>query len=96
MSTLHTINRSPQSSLLQSCLNVAKEDDGILFIEDGTYYCASPSELSAIASDISTFSLREDMIARATLAKVDDSVELIDMARFVELCCEYDKIVSWF
>jgi sulfur transfer complex TusBCD TusB component (DsrH family) len=23
-------------------------------------------------------------------------VELVDYAGFVELCCEYDKIVSWF
>jgi sulfur transfer complex TusBCD TusB component (DsrH family) len=25
-----------------------------------------------------------------------DRVEAIDTARFVGLCCEHDKVVSWF
>ena len=40
--------------------------------------------------------LREDMLARGILARAADTVELIDTARFVKLCCEHDKIVSWF
>jgi sulfur relay protein TusB/DsrH len=45
---------------------------------------------------VKVYGLREDMLTRATLAKTMDSVEAIDTARFVELCCEHDKVVSWF
>lgn len=96
MSCLHTINASPESSLLKSCLNVINAGDAILFIEDGVYYCASPIALEAIDNTVKVYGLREDMLARATLGKTQDSIEAIDTARFVELCCEHDKVVSWF
>ena len=74
MSSLHTINRSPDSNLLESCIKVVSAGDAILFIEDGVYHCTSPINLQTTM----------------------DSVEAIDTARFVELCCEHDKVVSWF
>ncbi len=96
MSSLHTINRSPDSNLLESCIKVVSAGDAILFIEDGVYYCNSPIKLKTITETVKVYGLREDMLTRATLAKTMDSVEAIDTARFVELCCEHDKVVSWF
>ena len=96
MSCLHTINRSPDSNLLKSCLNVINAGDAILFIEDGVYHCASQTNLQTIDGKLKVYGLREDMLARATLSKTMDRVEAIDTARFVELCCEHDKVVSWF
>ena len=96
MSSLHTINRSPDSKLLERCLNVINADDAILFLEDGVYHCILPTNLSAIAETVKVYSLREDMLARATLSKTKDRVEAIDTARFVGLCCEHEKVVSWF
>lgn len=96
MSSLHTVNRSPDSNLLESCIKVVSAGDAILFIEDGVYYCNSPIKLKTITETVKVYGLREDMLTRATLAKTMDSVEAIDTARFVELCCEHDKVVSWF
>ena len=96
MSSLHTVNRSPDSNLLEICIKVVSAGDAILFIEDGVYYCNSPIKLKTITETVKVYGLREDMLTRATLAKAMDNVEAIDTARFVELCCEYDKVVSWF
>ncbi|MBL4573570.1 MAG: sulfurtransferase complex subunit TusB [Gammaproteobacteria bacterium] len=96
MSCLHTINRSPASHLLKSCLNVINDGDAILFIEDGVYHCCSHVHLKAIIDAIKIYGLREDMQARSTLSKSMDGVEIIDTTRFVELCCEHDKVVSWY
>ena len=96
MSCLHTISRSPDSKLLGSCLKVINDDDAILFIEDGVYHCLSLIDLPAIIDTVKIYGLREDMLARATLSKTVDRVEVIDTARFVELSCEHYKVVSWF
>ncbi|MEX0963038.1 MAG: sulfurtransferase complex subunit TusB [Pseudohongiellaceae bacterium] len=96
MSSLHTISHSQSSILLESCLRVISENDAILFIEDGVYHCCSPFVLQTIGDSIRLYGLREDMLARATLAQLDDRVEAIDNAGFVQLCCSYDKVVSWF
>lgn len=96
MSCLHTINRSPNSNLLRSCLNVISPGDAILFIEDGVYHCGSEQDLKVVIETMKIYGLREDMLARATLSKAIDGIELIDTNRFVELCCEHDKVVSWF
>lgn len=96
MSTLHTVNKSPDSKLLRSCLAVIGEADAILFIEDGIYHCGSAKHLETVGDSTKVYGLREDMLARATLSKTIDKVELVDTARFVELCCEHDKVVSWF
>ena len=96
MSTLHTLNKSPESRLLESCLAVIGEGDAILFIEDGIYHCGSRNGIALIEQSAKVYGLREDMLARAMLSNVDDRVEIIDTARFVELCCEHDKVVSWF
>lgn len=96
MSTLHTINRSPDSSLLDSCLRLVRPGDGILFIEDGVYHCNSVSTLEHIDESVKVYGLREDMLARATLGKIVTTVEIIDTNRFVELCGQHNKVVSWF
>jgi tRNA 2-thiouridine synthesizing protein B len=96
MSCLHTINKSPDSKLLESCLKVINTGDAILFIEDGIYHCASLIDLQTITETVKVYGLREDMLARATLSKTLDKVEAVDTTRFVALCVEHDKVVSWF
>lgn len=96
MSSLHTISRSPDSNLLASCLKLIRAGDAILFIEDGVYYCNAKATRDKVSESVKVYGLREDMLARATLAKTIGSIEPIDTHRFVELCCQHDKIVSWF
>ncbi|PCJ26071.1 MAG: sulfurtransferase complex subunit TusB [SAR86 cluster bacterium] len=96
MSILHTISRSPSSDLLKSCAGLLGEDDGILFIEDGIYYCADNSSLSEVATKVKLYALKEDIEARGMQSRSSADIDLIDYARFVEICCDYDKVVSWF
>lgn len=96
MKSLHTISKSPSTKILKSCLGVISEGDALLFIEDGVYHSVSAQTLHDIPNDILLFSLREDMLARGIYTKYINSIEPIDYQRFVELSCEYGKVVSWF
>jgi len=81
---------------LESCLQIINAGDAILFIQDGVYHCAIDEQLQSIDDKIAVYGLREDMLARATLGKTLDSVEAIDTVKFVDLCCQHDKVMSWF
>ena len=96
MSCLHTINGTPASGLFASCATLLQPGDAVLFIEDGTYYCSVPAALPKLQEGIELYVLREDMIARGTLDQKLDLVELASYSKFVELCCEFDKVISWF
>lgn len=96
MSTLHTISRSPSSALLASCTSLLEKGDGVVFIEDGIYHCTDSNKLSAIETPVKLYALREDLIARGMLDRNAAKAEAINYDGFVQLCCEYDKVVSWF
>jgi tRNA 2-thiouridine synthesizing protein B len=96
MSCLHTINKTPDSKLLPLCVSVLKPGDGILFIEDGIYHCAMTNLDTKIDTDIRVFTLQEDAAARGMLKRNLANIEFLNYRGFVELCCKYDKIVSWF
>ena len=96
MSCLHTISGSPHTGLLDTCLSMLRPGDALLFLEDGTYYCAIPDKLASINTDIELFALKEDMLARGTTDRCAKEVKLVGYSGFVQLCCDFDKIVSWF
>ena len=96
MSSLHTINRSPSRGLLDTCASILQQGDAVLFIEDGVYHCLQQDGWPDLPSGVSVYSLKEDMCARGILDRNSTSAESISYDRFVELCCEYDKTVSWF
>ena len=96
MSILHTISRSPSSALLASCASLLRKGDGVLFIEDGIYHCTDGASLSAIDSQVKLYALREDLMARGLIDKNTAEAETVNYDGFVQLCCEYDKVVSWF
>jgi sulfur relay protein TusB/DsrH len=96
MSTLHTISKSPKSQLLSECLPLVNKGDGILFIEDGVYYCVNNKLLNDFELDITWYGLKEDVDARGL--KLDDikAIHVINYKIFVEMCEEFDKVISWF
>ncbi|NQV70223.1 MAG: sulfurtransferase complex subunit TusB [Pseudohongiella sp.] len=96
MTILHTISRSPSSALLASCASLLASGDAVLFIEDGIYHCSDNKALSAIEALVKLYVLREDLMARGMLGKNLADAEIVGYDAFVELCCEYDKVVSWF
>lgn len=96
MSCLHTINRSPRFAQLDSCSSLLLPGDAVLFIEDGTYYCSGPHKIPATMSGVELYALQEDMIARGTEATCVKEVTLANYSKFVELSCEFDKVIRWF
>lgn len=96
MTTLHTIARSPQSDLLDSCLQLLDHKDAILFIEDGVFYSLRSDCLAQIPESCKLFALREDLAARGVQDKKQPAVESVSTRTFVDLCCHYDRVVNWF
>ena len=96
MSCLHTISRSPSQGLLQTCASVLQAGDAVLFIEDGVYHCLQYDPWPALHSQVKIFGLSEDIQARGLLSGCSSAIEIVNYDRFVALCCEHNKVVSWF
>ena len=95
MTSLHTITKPPSAAALQSCAKFLSEGDSILLHEDGVYYSADARNWPALPLGTKVYGLKEDFVARGLSKIVDRQVELVDYARFVQLSCEHDKVVSW-
>lgn len=96
MSSLHTISKSPDSRLLEQCLALCSDKDAILFIEDGVYHGVLAETLAKIPAAIAVYALREDLQARGLQERIDARAQTASMKKFVELCGDYDKVISWF
>ena len=96
MNILHTVSQSPKSHLLESCLNTVSDGDAFLFIEDGGYYCKREDLLGQISDTVKCFGLKEDLMARGLQIKGESTAENASYRKFVELCVNYDKVISWF
>ena len=96
MSILHTINKTPSSKLLESCLEVASEEDSLLFLEDGIYYARSEPRSAGFASKLTCYALKEDLLARGVKLAASAEIEIVDYSGFVKLCEKSDKIINWF
>jgi tRNA 2-thiouridine synthesizing protein B len=96
MSTLFTINKAPSHALLQASMRMISKGDGILFLEDGVYHAMDEQVLASVPEQVRLFCLKEDLQARGLQAKLAASAESVNYRKFVGLCTEYDKVVSWF
>ncbi|MCO1335886.1 sulfurtransferase complex subunit TusB [Microbulbifer sp. OS29] len=95
--TLHIVSKSPYtSSALKECLGAFASGDALLLIEDGTYVLRHPALETLQSAEI--YCLEADAAARGQqqLAATMDRVEMINDARWVQLCTEHQPIVSWF
>jgi len=90
------ISRGPSTNLLASCSSLLKRGDAILFIEDGIYFCFGEFVDRTTTQEIPIYALSEDLIARGLIDRSNNAAELVDYNDFVRLCCQYEKIVSWF
>lgn len=96
MSCLHTINLSPSSGILSICAPLLLPGDAVIFLEDGIYCCTVPDILSSLQPTISLYALKEDLIARGALEQCNSQVNPVDCTQFVSLCCDFEKVISWF
>lgn len=95
--TLHIINKSTTHSQLYSdCLACLGENDAVLLIESAVYSGCDSQQTFFKTLNIPVFALRTDAQARGVQDMMDQSIEQIDDSQFVELCCQYNKSISWF
>ncbi|WP_419834883.1 sulfurtransferase complex subunit TusB [Endozoicomonas atrinae] len=93
MSTLHTTNKPGQ--VLELCLRAVASGDSVLLIEDAVYELLSPvTRLNALPDGCSIYVLGIDAKARGV--KVSEPFEAINYDRFVSLCVDNEKVLSWF
>ena len=97
---LHLINQSPlQSQAWQLCLRFIAAEDIILLSEDGVLAAVNDS---TAARQLQTSQLHRvvalqcDIVSRGIGNKLAAGVKAIDYDEFVALCCECDKVHSWF
>ncbi|MGY0219941.1 sulfurtransferase complex subunit TusB [Endozoicomonadaceae bacterium StTr2] len=94
MSVLHLIPHPANSHPgLKNCLQVAREGQALLFIEDGVY---SLLKTENDLSDFKLYALAPDVEARGLQARVPEHVTLVSYAEFVTLTETHHKTLSWY
>jgi tRNA 2-thiouridine synthesizing protein B len=96
---LHTVNKSTPQQALDLCLRFAATGDILVLLEDGAYNAVAASAASARlqAAKLSRIAvIQADLAARGLEGKQSPTIELIDYQTLVTLCCECDKVQSWF
>ncbi len=88
--TLHVVNKPPSNPAIASCLTAVRPGDAVLLIEHGVY-CAP----DAASEDVTIYALEVDVRARGLTSRMPPNVRIADDARFVELACEHNPIVTW-
>ena len=97
---LHTVKSSPLTDTsLAQCLNYLGERAGLLLMQDAVTAAIDGhpwrSRLAQLADKHKLYVLQEDLVARGIPDRVSAPFEVIDSARFVSLCLEYDAVQSW-
>jgi tRNA 2-thiouridine synthesizing protein B len=96
---LHIVNQAPQTgSALADCLRICDDGAGILLIEDGVIAAlANGAWLPRMLERTRRlYILEADVAARGLAGKIAGSVQIVDYAGFVDLCCEYPGTYSWY
>lgn len=104
MSTLHTLNKTAQDSLVNDKLsNVIDADSSVILIENGVYQCltlfselGSDSEKPKWSQHAETiYALKEDAMARGVPTDIGGII-FISYEEFVQLSLNHKKVVSWY
>ena len=89
MSSLHIIHTR---QALEGCQALLSAEDAILLIHDAVLRICFNADLPPHR----LLALRDDLQARGLMHKSGGRIEIVGFDEFVNLCCEYDKTVSWF
>lgn len=88
--TLHLISHSSQIS---QAIQVAKDKDALLLLQEAVYAGAPPlPELSTFADSSRLYYLSDDAKARGIEVKIGQP---IDYAGFVQLTLDFQRTLSW-
>lgn len=92
---LHLLNKAPsQSECYQQLSATVQAGDAVMLIENGVYAAIQADTVLPKVSKI--FVLTSDFEARGLSGEtLSDKLELVDQTGFVDLCCQFQKVVSW-
>ncbi len=102
MAILHTVNRSAAGGeSLTSCLRTVAAGSGVFLMEDGVYAARASGRdahvLSVLDENVRLYALQADLQARGIApGELLERVQIVDYGDFVDLTCEYDKVLAWF
>lgn len=98
---LHILRHAPHdASRFASSLRVMGPKQGLLLIEDAVYALLprtpALNALQLLPTSVRLYALEADVVARGlAMDDVPKRVNLIDYPTFVDLCTQYDKVLSW-
>ena len=104
MSTVHTLNKTAQNSLLNEKLsNAINQGDDVILIEDGVYQCLALFSGSRGNAEIKSwpqqtkriYALKDDALARGITIDIE-GISFISYEEFVQLSLNCNKVVSWY
>jgi sulfur relay protein TusB/DsrH len=81
---------------MDTCISVLGPEDAIIFIEDGVYCCMDEDSVKQAVPGCKFYAQLEDLQARGLVGKIRSDIESVNYDEFVQLCCTYEKVVSWF
>lgn len=94
---LHLLSRSPfTSSCLEDCMRLAAEGDQLLLLGDGVYAALNAGTPLHNHPFAAIYALTDDVGSRGLPLPLPMGVEKVDYDRFVSLCCEAGRILSWY
>jgi len=96
---LHTVNKSVPHQAVELCLRFVAKGDIVVLLEDGVYNAVPASQVAMQLQQAGVdriVVLQPDLIDRGLKGRNLPSVEAIDYHAFVALCCQCDKVQSWF
>ncbi len=93
---LHTVNKSPyHHTALKACAETCATDDAVVLMEDGVYGLSHPDLSLILGLSTKVFAIEADCLARGIAAENRPECERISYEKFVALCTENPKQMSW-
>lgn len=98
---LHLLRHAPLADpRFSNCLRAIAAGQHLLLLEDAVYAllpgAAQSQALALLPASIRVYAIESDLLGRGlALDAVPARVQLIDYPRFVELCVQHEKVVSW-
>ena len=93
---LYKVHQSPfEHQALSQCIDRLTSDDGLLLVQSACYAAGNTNALSEKLSKVNNlYVLSDDLLARGIECQLKNC-QPIDYNRMVELCLEYDQVISW-
>ncbi len=98
---LHLLRHSPATHSSFNCwLRTVSPGQGLLLIEDAVYgllpQTRAAEALGLLPTSVRLYALEDDLLARGlALDELPSRLRIVDYPAMVELCAEYDKVISW-